>query len=595
MPSPVAAPSEATTQPTLVAPLPGSAEDTSPQFLREVVVNEEVVIRQAEPVEFEQIEDLLVKAFNTGCWVARSYERNLRTIAQRALRFHVWVAASADGVLGVVLTPRLEHYQASSFTFSVLAVHPSARGLHLGEHLIRHAFALARTHGFSSVEIHSSPQMSEAHRIYYRVGFVRHLDAETRFMDEHEERLLSFSYRLPDPLPAAEAVVVPPSTTPLPVFGPWAQPATDKSVWPAPPAGEIDGSGAYVVTGDKHDLVAQRAAELDREVKRHQAQALTDDEANLAKPRTQMSPTEPVVRSSSTEQTDTVAKLEVQIEQDLWDGIYTQLYSSSPEASEAALRLLIARLDYLDARLAHGGPFLHGDSLQSDDLLLTAWLLSYDFGFRAGVGFGAAATINFPRLWDFARRVLARLDAIDLVPTADAASPWGDLPPVPALEPLGFATLRDGWLAAVPPTGSAARIRPTGARLTPYMEDLPAVTKQTQNALLEIVATVPQATDDEPTLATRLRDDLYDAAIQLSQGADALTQLALRRVFQARLHWLDYRLSTQPWADGPHESATDYVLRPLLTQFETVADIFPPIDPILADYPSLLKYVERIS
>jgi putative glutathione S-transferase len=504
---------------------------------------------------------LLLAAFTTGCWVSQGYGANLRTLAQRALRFHVWVAASPEGPLGVVLTPRLEHYPGASFTFSVLAVHPSARGLHLGEHLVRHAIALARAHGFARVEIHSSPQMSEAHRIYYRIGFARHLDAETRFMDEHEERLLSFSYRIPDPIDASAAVIVAPSQTPLPAFGPWAQPAAARSLWPVPPAGEIDGTGAYVVTGEKHDLVAERVAQLEK--------ALGG-------------------------QTTSSAKLRIQIEQDLWSGIYTVLYSSAPEASEAALRVLVARLDYLDARLAHSGPFLHGDSVEADDLLLVAWLLTYDFGFRAGVGFGAAATINFPRLWDFARRALGVLDATDLIPPADATSPWGDLPPIPALDTLEFASLREGWLAPVPFTGSPARVRPGGARPTPYTQDLPEVASGARQALRAVVATVPDTTDDEPEFAQRLRDDLYATATLISRGADATTQLALRRVFQARLNWLDYRLNTLPWADGLNESPIDYVLRPLLAQFETVASVFPPIDPVLADYPSLLKYVERI-
>ena len=573
MPSPAAALSERPLE-EIVAPLPGSAEDTSALSLRHVPISGNIVIRQANPDEFRLLGDLLVAAFNAGCWVSQGYERNLRTVAQRALRFHVWVAANADGPLGVVFTPRLEHYCGETFTFSALAVHPSARGLHLSEHLVKHAIALARAHGFATVEIHSSPQMSEAHRIYYRLGFVRHLDPETRFMDEYEERLLTFSYRLLDPLPIEEALIVPPSAVPLPAFGPWALPTTDKSLWPEPPEGIVDSTGTYVLTGHKDDGVARCLNILER--------ALASHRIDLREP----------------QGVEAIATLEAQIQTDLWHGVYAVLYSPISGASEAAHRTLIARLDYLDSLIAAGGPFLHGELPRADDILLVAWLLNWDFDFRAAVGYGAATVINFPHLWDFARRTLALVEAGGLVPNDEATSPLGELPPIPALATLGFRSLSAAWLADVPHGGTTVRRRPTGARLTPYIEDLPAAPAEDQVALLQLAATVSEAELGHHGLADAklvgiLRADLYDTAIRLSNGAPSATQLALRRVFQARLNWLDYRLGKQPWLGGETPSAADYVLLPLLRNFDTVARVFPPIDPLLVDYPNLPTYVSN--
>ncbi|MDR1808024.1 MAG: GNAT family N-acetyltransferase [Propionibacteriaceae bacterium] len=528
------------------APLPGSAGDTSPAWLRRRDLGGGVQLRQAWPEEYPEAEDLLVAAFTTGCWVSPGYEAGLRTLAERSVRHHVWVAAETlprdDRLLAVVLTPRAEHLGDGPFTFSILAVHPAARGRRLGEALVRHALDLARAHGHATVEIHSSPQMSEAHRLYYRLGFRRRIDDEIVIVSEFAERLLTLTYRLPDPLPPGQAVAVaaaPPGAVP-PAADPFDRTPPDRTAWPDPPAGRIDAAGAFSVTGRRHDAVARRAAQLG-----HGLGGRPGHPAGLV----------------------------AQITADLWDGAYAVLWSPDAAARRAAARVFFARLDRLDARLAQGGPFLHGAEPRADDVLLAAVLLTYDAGWRAGFPPAAGAVAHFPHLWDSARRLVARAGAAVVVPDDFGRGPWGALPPIPGLDDPGAA-----WLDPAH-AGLPARARSGDARPTPYSGDWPASSRADRDTLWRVVTRLAAGPDGG--LGRRLREDLGEGAWRLAQGAPALTQTALRRTFWARLAWLDHRVTPL----GP--AARGHVVRTLVTGFPALRRVFPPIDPDLADFPHL--------
>ncbi|MDR1263979.1 MAG: GNAT family N-acetyltransferase [Propionibacteriaceae bacterium] len=568
-------------------------------------------------------------------------------------------------LLGIMLTPRVEHLRSENFSFSILAVHPAARGRRLGDALVRQALDLARAHGFREVEIHSSEQMSAAHRLYYRFGFVRRIEDETIFVSPLE-RLMTLTYRLPDPLPPEAALIVPASLVELPVFGPFDPPPLDRSGWPEPPPGRIDAAGAYVVTGPRHDSVAARrdsfAAALGVAAERR---------GNLAAQITSE-----------------------QITADLWDGAHSVLWSSRPAARQAALGLFYARLDSLDARLADQGPFLHGPAPQADDALLLAVLVTYDFGWRAGFPPAAGAVAHWPRLWDYARRLWARVRVAAEALSAGALSggvlpdvalsdgalpdvalsaetfpagvlsdgalldvslsggvlpagalsagvlsdgalldvslsdevlsawslpdgtvgPWGALPPN-----LFWDDLRAGWLTPVAAGGDPPRPRPGGVEPTPYTGDLPPATPAARRALRRLRAAAAGIGSGDP-YARRLRQDLFDGAWRLAQGAPALTQTALRRQFWARLAWLEQgsgprsgspsRLGSPPRIKSssrlrsqPHpgsglrpglrsgsrlrSEAGDRLLRLGLTHFDVLRRVFPPIDPGLDDFPGL--------
>jgi ribosomal protein S18 acetylase RimI-like enzyme len=55
-----------------------------------------------------------------------------------------------------------------------LAVDPAASGQGIGEALTRRMLDLARERGFGAVILSSSTTMHAAHRLYERLGFVRH-------------------------------------------------------------------------------------------------------------------------------------------------------------------------------------------------------------------------------------------------------------------------------------------------------------------------------------------------------------------------------------------------------------------------------------
>jgi putative glutathione S-transferase len=198
----------------------------------------------AQPSEYDEAGAVLVAAFTTGCWVTPFYEAGLRQVAPRAAAAHVWVAADEAGVLGVVLTPKPQYHRERLFAFNVLAVGPRGRGLNLGWQLVDHSVTLARAYGYPGLELHSSPQMTAAHQLYYRYGFVRRIDWETGVVDSGQ-RLLSFTYRLPESTPPDPPI---PAETPPPTawrFPTRSQEDAAMTLDPHRPAGTITPAGGF--------------------------------------------------------------------------------------------------------------------------------------------------------------------------------------------------------------------------------------------------------------------------------------------------------------------------------------------------------------
>ena len=517
------------------------------------------VIREARPEEYPGAEDLLVAAFTTGCWVSPDYERGLRTLAHRAELFRIWVAVDADEhLLGLVLTPRIEFLEAAEFTFSLLAVGPRGRGLRLGSALVDHAVKLARSYGFAQIEIHSSPQMSQAHRLYYASGFVRRVERETIIASEWDERLLTFTLRVPDPLPEAQVLRVPRRPRPLGSRSFGAR--RPLSELPPAPAGRVDESGAF--------LPDASVAPVLQEARRWAArQGLGSVAAGV------------------------VAR---QIEADLWAGAHTVLFSPVEDASRAALQVFFARLDHLEARLASTGTFLGGDSPASADVLLARVLLAYDLGWRAAFPPASGAVADWPRLWNQARSVLHRLDlpqetlaALGLGDHDDSRTePFGPLPPV-----FDLADVRAGWLSR---PGALRRRRPArtpGVPATPWSGPLTPAPADVRARLQALAGEVEQASALDPE-ADRgsvevVREDLLAPLVRLAEGADAPLQHALRRVFFARLAWLDQRVGAVGTLDRAPAAVT-----PVLRAFQTwLGDVLPPIDPVVADFSALAAWL----
>jgi GNAT superfamily N-acetyltransferase len=84
----------------------------------------------------------------------------------------------AGTVVGVVVLPHEESplrqvAEANEREFRLLAVDAGSRGSGVGEQLVQECMARARTEGARAMVLWSQPSMSEAHRLYERLGFSR--------------------------------------------------------------------------------------------------------------------------------------------------------------------------------------------------------------------------------------------------------------------------------------------------------------------------------------------------------------------------------------------------------------------------------------
>ncbi|MFK3576447.1 GNAT family N-acetyltransferase [Bifidobacterium thermacidophilum] len=164
-----------------------------PESLLQEDLQDGFTLRLATPDEYGAVGDTLEDAFTDGCWVTEEYRHGLHNIEQRARTADVWVIVDGrNAIVAAVLTPKPEYYDGERYTFNVLGVGSAGRGHGLGKALVRHALAVAHAYGYRTVELHSSPQMTYAHRLYYSFGFHRRPDWETIIVD-HGQRLLSFT------------------------------------------------------------------------------------------------------------------------------------------------------------------------------------------------------------------------------------------------------------------------------------------------------------------------------------------------------------------------------------------------------------------
>ena len=144
-----------------------------------------------------------------------------------------------------------------------------------------------------------------------------------------------------------------------------------------------------------------------------------------------------------------IDRLDAIIDQDLIDTLFAIIAASEHPHAEhlerrdflhgaqrhAALRrVFYARLGWLDEILSHR-PFLLGNQLTDADLHVFGVLLTFDIGYRNAFPVPDAAIVDYPHLWEYARRIyqipgLVTDDdrrAIGLLPQSDGnfAQPWG--------------------------------------------------------------------------------------------------------------------------------------------------------------------------
>lgn len=160
-----------------------------------------IEIRTARTDELDRIGDLTATVYVAGGYVSPNdmYLHKLRNAAQRAREAELVVALSDGRPTGTVTYCRHGSSWAQltapgEAEFRMLAVVPAARGLGLGEALVRHCIRRAREDGCTALRLSTEPIMHTAHRIYQRLGFTRTPERDWR--PEPEVDLLTYALAL---------------------------------------------------------------------------------------------------------------------------------------------------------------------------------------------------------------------------------------------------------------------------------------------------------------------------------------------------------------------------------------------------------------
>jgi GNAT superfamily N-acetyltransferase len=146
-----------------------------------------VLIRPAAPDELAAVGDLTVDAYAAEGYLdyADDYADELRDAARRAELATLLVAVDerSGAVVGTATfflagTPYAEVSRPGEAEFRMLAVAKEARGQGVAAALVQSCIERARAAGSSALALCSLKEMTPAHRIYLRMGFVRAPDRD---------------------------------------------------------------------------------------------------------------------------------------------------------------------------------------------------------------------------------------------------------------------------------------------------------------------------------------------------------------------------------------------------------------------------------
>ncbi|MFT8648901.1 MAG: GNAT family N-acetyltransferase [Bifidobacterium psychraerophilum] len=418
------------------------------------------VLRTAHVDEFDQVGNALVAAFTDGCWITPEYEAGLHKIGQRARSADVWVIVDeGDRIVAAVLTPKPDCYKEAAYTFNILGVAPWGRGHGFGSVLVHHCIAIAEQYGFATIELHSSPQMTHAHRLYYSFGFHRRIDWETMVVDSGQ-RLLSLTrdvswkkniwkedamQRPHEIIKDVETVGISPSHLHEELTRISRRPNTlnislsilDPRAWSTLFALRLSGESnilqSYVTVDTEHIPTGDESHPVRVSDERG---AIVTDDWRLA------SRIVEVVLSGgdggalySSKLSESVDQLVTIIDNELTDGLFEVINANNDAKRDAYRRIFYARLGWLDYILSNR-TFLTGEKISDADGHLFGVLLTFDIGYRNLFPDADAAVLDYPHLWAYARRLYALQGlvtaeekyALGLLSKQDESTtlPWGE-------------------------------------------------------------------------------------------------------------------------------------------------------------------------
>ena len=161
-------------------------------------------VRLARPTELDAVGRLVGEVYVGEGYIppAADYASELADTVRRAREAELWVAVEEARLLGTVtFCPVGSSYRElgrdDEGEFRMLAVAGSARGRGVGRVLVEQCLARTRELGYAGVRISTMATMTDAHRVYERLGFVRSP------ADDWEPvpgvRLWAYALRLADP------------------------------------------------------------------------------------------------------------------------------------------------------------------------------------------------------------------------------------------------------------------------------------------------------------------------------------------------------------------------------------------------------------
>ena len=158
-----------------------------------------IQVREARADEHDAVGRLTVAVYRAGGWGDDAYLPVLRDVAGRVAQATVLVAVRDDRLLGTVTVatrggPYAEHAGAAEAVVRMLVVDPATRGQGVGELLVRECLDRARAAGRTLVRLSTQPDMTAAHRLYERLGFVRAPEGDWR--PAPDVQLLAYALRL---------------------------------------------------------------------------------------------------------------------------------------------------------------------------------------------------------------------------------------------------------------------------------------------------------------------------------------------------------------------------------------------------------------
>ena len=139
----------------------------------------EIIVREADPAEFDVIGEIAVAAYRTIDPDLGGYEVRLRDVAGRSRHATVLVAVADGNVIGTATyvgdpaSPLAESDDPGDAGLRMLAVSPDAMGHGVGTSLVRETIGRARRDGRHRLVLLSRTTMPAAHAIYDRLGFER--------------------------------------------------------------------------------------------------------------------------------------------------------------------------------------------------------------------------------------------------------------------------------------------------------------------------------------------------------------------------------------------------------------------------------------